>query len=157
MNSALVLFGSNIEPSKYLGATLDKLRELDEIRILGVSSAYEFDAVIESGKNDPSRSSFLNVAILLETELGISRLSGIFSKIESESGRIRTKDKFADRTVDLDILIVRCDETQEVIEPDVWIQAYAAIPAAEIAPNWRVGPNGTMLSDVAEGFRREKA
>lgn len=73
--------------------------------------------------------------------------------MEREMGRVRTDDKFAPRTIDIDILVY----DGEVIEPEIWEYAHLAVPVAELIPMLENVDNGMILSEVSERMQKEQA
>lgn len=92
-----VLFGSNINAEAYLPLGVQKLNQF--LNPLVVSSAWENPAVGSKGPN------FLNAIGLYSTDLDLDTLKNqILHPVETQLGRIRQEDKFAPRTMDLDII-----------------------------------------------------
>ena len=118
-----LILGSNIEPEKN---TLQAIRFLTrECNLVKVSSTWETVAVGSDGPN------FLNTALLIETRLSAEEFKNtIIADLEKRLGRIRTADKNAPRTIDLDIVIY----DQALLEPAIWKKAFIAIPMAELFP-----------------------
>ena len=139
---ALISLGSNINPEKFILAAIQQLAKVDD-RIL-VSTIWESPAVGSSGPN------YLNAAALLNTQLPEERIKPqLLSPIEERLGRVKTDDKFADRTIDLDVLIYE----NTIIDPELWHLAHLAIPASELMPNLRNPNTGEDLEDVAIRLR----
>lgn len=69
----------------------------------------------------------------------------VLRPIEKQLGRLRGPDRFAPRTIDLDILIYAA----ETLDPDIWNLAYLAVPLSEIMPDLRHPQTGEALSEVA--------
>ena len=135
---ALIGIGSNIDPEDNLQRSLDKLSEQVSIRQL--ASIWQTPAV---GSNGPD---YLNTAVLIESFLSLDQLkTHLLSGIEHELGRLRSDDKSADRTIDLDILMY----DGICLDDDLWIQAHVAVPAAEIFPNCANPQSGETLSQAA--------
>jgi 2-amino-4-hydroxy-6-hydroxymethyldihydropteridine diphosphokinase len=136
---ACLNLGSNILPAQNLPRTITLLSKMVEIQ--EVSSAWETPPV---GTNGPV---FINAAVLIFTELSAEMLKqGILRPIERKSGRVRTMDRFAPRPIDLDIVIFN----GELLDLELWEQAYLAVPTAELLPDY-VNPNtGETLSQIAE-------
>lgn len=134
---AVISFGSNINPEANLPAALAMLRQGAEI--LAVSAVYQTPPV--GNPNDPP---FLNAAVLIETELLPAALRGRLRRIEAALGRKRTADPNAPRTIDLDILLYE----GEPPDSDLYKYPHAAIPAAEVAGDWRL-PEGKTVSALA--------
>ena len=56
--------------------------------------------------NDSESKFYLNTAILIETTKNLIELKKLLLKIESDLGRIRSSNKNAPRTIDLDITTI---------------------------------------------------
>lgn len=157
MRNYLILFGSNMEPEQNMEGALRRLRELDEVRILRVSQVYESDTVLSTGEVDSSRPKFLNAAFLIQAPLMLDDLRAAMRQIESEMGRVRVDDKYADRPVDLDIIGTKTQDGTVELEDSVHDHVFAALPAADVAPDWPVASrNGETIADIAKGFIAEE-
>lgn len=88
--------GSNVSPERYLRAALDDLRA--QFGVIDVSPAYRSDAVGFAG------APFINLAVGLDTELAPSALNDWLHALENRHGRRRDVPRYADRTLDLDIV-----------------------------------------------------
>jgi 2-amino-4-hydroxy-6-hydroxymethyldihydropteridine diphosphokinase len=144
---AYILLGSNIDPARNTVAAVRLLREA--CRALAVSSAYE--TVPVGGADQPS---YINAAVVIETPLDPSRLKeDVLYPIERQLGRVRSGDRYAPRTIDLDLVlfdsqIIRLDGSQ-IPDPTITRHAYAAIPLAEIAPDYVHPTTGQTLAEIA--------
>jgi 2-amino-4-hydroxy-6-hydroxymethyldihydropteridine diphosphokinase len=123
---AYLSLGSNIEPETNLVRAIELLQNYG--RIEKVSSAWESESVGAEGPN------YLNACILLITFLEQMELKkqGLLP-IETGLGRRRSADKFAPRTIDIDIVIFddkSCDDKY-------WEQAFVVVPLAEIRPEYQ--------------------
>jgi 2-amino-4-hydroxy-6-hydroxymethyldihydropteridine diphosphokinase len=120
---AYIGLGSNIEPEKYLPLAVAALAAQTDL--LALSSAWKSPAIGTTGPN------FFNAAAkILTTHADPDALKfAVLRPIEAALGRVRTTDKFAPRTIDLDILIFK----DQILDPDIWKYAYLAVPLAEIA------------------------
>ena len=117
--------GSNIHPQENLPKAINLLRK--EVIIDKISSVYQTQAVGSKGPD------FLNAAVLIRTKLTCEQLKKtVIRDIEDTLGRIRTEDKNAPRTIDIDILI----EDDELYDEDIWEQSHLAIPLAELYPDY---------------------
>lgn len=133
-NLALIGLGSNIEPGRNLTAALDLLSELTQL--IERSSIWKTRAVGSSGPD------YLNAAVLIKTDLSYEKLkSDILSEIETQLGRVRSSDKYMDRTIDLDVLVFN----DKQIDPELWTQAHVAVPAAQVMPDLRNQETGETL------------
>jgi 2-amino-4-hydroxy-6-hydroxymethyldihydropteridine diphosphokinase len=148
---AIVALGSNIEPERHLPAAVAALRALGA---KAVSSVYQSPA--RGGRPQPD---FLNAAVLLETQLEPAALKSALRGLEADLGRVRTDDKYAERTIDLDLLLLgdRSSVLDDLIlpDPDLLTMPHLAIPAAEVAPTAIHPESGETLQAIAERLRPE--
>ncbi len=134
----LIGLGSNIDPEINITAALNSLEELT--CLMERATIWQTPAV-GGGKSD-----YLNTAVLVETTLTLDQFKvSILSKIENNLGRIRLPDIYADRTIDLDILIYG----NQIIDTELWHQPHVTIPAAEIFPDLVNPDSGESLSQAA--------
>jgi 2-amino-4-hydroxy-6-hydroxymethyldihydropteridine diphosphokinase len=139
---ALISLGSNINPEANITAALEFLSE--ELAFLKASSIWQTPAVGSAGAD------YLNAAVLVETSLPLDILqSSVLAPIENKLGRVRQEDKFADRTIDLDVIVYG----GKVLDPDLWIQAHVAVPASEVIPNWINPDTGESLLSTADRLK----
>jgi 2-amino-4-hydroxy-6-hydroxymethyldihydropteridine diphosphokinase len=98
-NLAYLSLGSNIRPERHLPAAVAQLRRFGRVKV--VSSAWQSAPVGLAEQPD-----FVNAAVLLETPLSASALrEQAITTIENELGRVRTENKNAPRTIDIDIML----------------------------------------------------
>ena len=135
---ALIGIGSNIDPEINLQSALDRLSE--QVSIQQLASIWQTPAV---GSDGPD---YLNSAVLIESFLSLNHLkTHLLSVIEHDLGRLRSDDKSADRTIDLDILMY----DGSCLDDDLWSQAHVAVPAAEIFPCCSNPLSGETLTQAA--------
>ncbi len=148
-NRVLVSLGSNINPEHNLKAAVQRLAS--RFRLRAVSPVYETTPV---GKTD--QPDFMNAAALVETDLDAAELKQALQAIEQELGRVRTDDKNAPRTIDLDISLFN-DQVLEVgsrriPDPDILRHPHIARPLADLAPQLRHPETGQTLQAIAQGL-----
>jgi dihydroneopterin aldolase / 2-amino-4-hydroxy-6-hydroxymethyldihydropteridine diphosphokinase len=141
--------GSNINAEHNLKAAV--LRLASRFHLRAVSPVYETAPV---GKAD--QPNFLNAAASIETDLAADELKQALQAIEQELGRVRTDDKNAPRTIDLDISLFD-DQVLEVgqrhiPDPDTLRYPHIARPLADLAPQQRHPETGQTLQEVAQGL-----
>jgi 2-amino-4-hydroxy-6-hydroxymethyldihydropteridine diphosphokinase len=123
---AYLSLGSNIQPETHLVRAIEMLQKHG--RIEKISNAWESESVGAAGPN------YLNACVLLVTSLSHVKLKEqALLLVERELGRKRTADKFAPRTIDIDIVIfddASCDDKY-------WEQAFVVVPLAEIYPQFQ--------------------
>jgi 2-amino-4-hydroxy-6-hydroxymethyldihydropteridine diphosphokinase len=134
----LISLGSNIRPKDNLREASRLLSE--KVKEIKFSSIWESLAVGSRGPN------YLNSAALIDTDLSLEAIkTTIISPIENQLGRLRTADKYSDRTIDLDVLIYN----DHVIDPELWTQAHLAVPASELLPDFENPNTGASLLETA--------
>jgi 2-amino-4-hydroxy-6-hydroxymethyldihydropteridine diphosphokinase len=113
------------------------VKETDHVTF---STIWESPAV---GSNGPN---FLNSASLFQTNLSLKAIKKqLISPIEMKLGRIRTEDKYMDRTIDLDVLVY----DNQIIDPDIWSLAHLTVPASELMPTLKNTKTGKTLLETA--------
>lgn len=144
---AFISLGSNISPEKYLPLAILRLHHLGQI--LGISKVYQNPAV-----GRPEQAEFLNAAVLLETELTPLEIRNQLRKIEADLDRVRTEDKFAARTIDLDLCLMGdwIMDTPEITlpDPEILTRGHLAIPLAELSPAFHHPITGETLQQIAD-------
>ena len=141
-NNTILLLGSNIEPEDNIMRALDLLAR--RVEITGRSRIWETRAVGSSGPN------FLNVAVRALTTLSAPELKqDIITPIEKQLKRVRTQDKYAPRTIDIDIILF----DGQVSDSDLWKKAFIAIPVSELLPDLVHPTQKTTLSFIAEKLK----
>ncbi len=139
MHTATILLGSNINPENNITKAIDLLKK--ECKLLKSSRIWETEAI---GSNGPN---FLNSAIVIDTPLSENELKNqVLHTIEKDLGRIRTEDKYAPRTIDLDIIIF----DGQVVDQDLWQRSFIASPISDLYPDLRHPTNKKALLQVAK-------
>ncbi len=141
-HQAYIILGSNIQPRENILKAIQRLREVCTIN--AVSTVWETEAI---GTNGPK---FLNAAIWLSTLQDAEQLKWeTLRPIEEEMGRIRTADKYAPRTIDMDIIIF----DEQILEPALWERDYLAIPIAELRPDITEPETERKLNQAAQTLK----
>lgn len=125
MNDVYLLLGSNIEPEKNIPLALQSLKESGLLEVVSVSSVWQTRAVGSKAED------FLNVAVNIRTTCELNCLKQmVIGEIEKKLGRVRTPDKNAPRTIDLDVVVYN----HLILDKDVFNQDHIILPMAEIHP-----------------------
>jgi dihydroneopterin aldolase/2-amino-4-hydroxy-6-hydroxymethyldihydropteridine diphosphokinase len=149
-NRVLVSLGSNIEPEVNLPEAVRRLAT--RCHLLAVSPVYETRPV-----GTRNQANFLNAAVLIETDLTpVEFKSKVLQVIEDDLGRVRTGDKNAPRTIDLDISLFK-DQVLEtagrrIPDPEILKFSHIARPLAELAPQLRHPETGQSMAEIAESL-----
>lgn len=139
MIRVFVSAGSNIEPERHLASGLSRLSAV--ARITALSSVYRSPA-----EGRPDQPDYLNLVI--GCLIGSHRVKGEFDAllkdIEAAEGRVRTGDRFASRTLDLDIISFGAAFS----DPRIPLRDFLWAPLLEIDPVYRLDGHGGLLSDI---------
>ena len=150
MPRAFIGIGSNIEPDKNIRAALGTLASRADVT--AVSTVYVTEPV-----GRPGQPRFYNCTAEVSTGLWPRELKyGLLRQIEAELGRRRTLDKYAPRTIDLDLILYEgvVLDLPDIVLPDPQIKQrpFLAIPLAELAPGLEYPGAGVNLAAVAAGM-----
>jgi 2-amino-4-hydroxy-6-hydroxymethyldihydropteridine diphosphokinase len=140
--------GSNQEPHRYLRAALDELRA--RFGAVDVSPAYRSAAVGFDGAD------FINLAVGMDTDLSPTALNDWLHALEDRHGRRRDVPRYADRTLDLDIvlyddLVTQGDGHLDIPRKELK-HAFVLKPIADIAPALRHPVNGRTMAQLWAEF-----
>lgn len=140
--------GSNIDPERHLR---EALRELERrFGPLSRSSVYRTSAVGFEGDD------FLNLVVSFRTALSAAELVAELDRIEGSAGRRREAERFAPRTLDLDLLMYAdtIDEDPGLRLPREDIVRYAFVlgPLAELEPDLVHPVSGETMRELWERF-----
>ncbi|WPL16924.1 2-amino-4-hydroxy-6-hydroxymethyldihydropteridine pyrophosphokinase [Thiorhodovibrio winogradskyi] len=129
----------------------DGLRDLHQrFGDLLVSPVFETQAV---GTEGPP---FLNLVVGIETRLGLTAINALLCAIEDAHGRVRGQDKFAPRTLDLDLLtygqLTGVIEGYQVPRPEILDYAFVLAPLAAVAPEEGHPELGLSYADLWRNF-----
>lgn len=143
-----------------MGDRLSHLREaVKAIRAIPFASVTVLSAIYETEpvgvKPEYRDMPYLNAVLLLETHLPLQTLSHAIHAIETQLGRIRQDDRFAPRTIDIDILyagnLVSTDIALTVPHPRWTKRRFVLQPLADIRPELRIpGSTRTVAAHLAD-------
>lgn len=142
--------GSNIDPEKNIPAALKLLNERVDIK--AVSTFYSSPPL-----GSPDSPIFYNGVVRVDTNIEPLDLKcEVLRKIEEALGRIRTADKCAPRTSDLDIILYEDQvidrPSLKLPDPDITSRAFIAIPLLELDPNLILPGSGIRLSEIVSNM-----
>jgi len=85
------------------------------------------------------------MAVLVSTPMEAQQLKNeLLRPLEAQMGRVRTEDKHASRTIDLDVIML----DGELLDPSVWQHVHLAVPMAELFPGY-LSETGESLQEAA--------
>jgi 2-amino-4-hydroxy-6-hydroxymethyldihydropteridine diphosphokinase len=147
MARAFIGIGSNIEPEKNVRAAVRSLAR--QAHLTGLSMVYRTDAL-----GHPEQPDFYNCVVEIETDIPPQQVKhDLLRPIEDALGRNRTEDKYAPRTIDLD-LIVYDDITintadMRLPDPEILERPFLAIPLFELAPELLLTGFNLRIHEIA--------
>jgi 2-amino-4-hydroxy-6-hydroxymethyldihydropteridine diphosphokinase len=147
MAVAFVAVGANIEPQKNIRAALEIL--CGRTRVVASSTFYRTAPL--GGRDQPA---YLNGVWLLETELPAADVKpALLAPVERQLGRARTGDKYAPRTIDLDLILyddlARQDREPRLPHPDL-LRPFVYFPVVELLG----GMSCASFGDLPQRIRR---
>jgi 2-amino-4-hydroxy-6-hydroxymethyldihydropteridine diphosphokinase len=148
MGRAYLSLGSNIDAERWLGLAVAELRA--RFGALDISPVYRSAAV---GFDGPD---FLNLAVGLDSDLGPQALNDWLHALEDRHGRVRGGERFASRTLDVDIVLyddlVLSGEGHLQIPRGELRHAFVLKPMADIAPHVRHPVSGRTMAELWAAF-----
>lgn len=147
MVRAFISIGSNIDPETNVKNAIHRLRLT--ARVMAISTVYRTEPV-----GPPGQPWFYNCVVEIETDLAPRELKfRLLRRIEGELGRTRSSDKFAARTIDLDLILydelVMTTPDLALPDPDIPERPFLAIPLYELAPGLILPGSGLRIQEAA--------
>ncbi len=152
MVRAFVAVGSNIEPEENVKRAIQLLAL--KARITGISTVY-----LTEPEGRPEQPSFYNLVVEVETEMGPEEFKyGILRAIENNLGRVRTEDKYAPRTIDLDLilygdLVLRAKDLT-LPDPDILRRPFLLFSLGELSSDLILPGTGFTIKQAMAGLSK---
>ncbi|NOX76618.1 MAG: 2-amino-4-hydroxy-6-hydroxymethyldihydropteridine diphosphokinase [Gammaproteobacteria bacterium] len=151
MPRVFVGIGSNIDREAMVRAAVAALHaQHGEVQL---SSVYESEAVGFEGD------AFFNLVAAYDTEQPVDAVIAALSAIEDQLGRQRTGERFASRTVDLDLLLygdqLLTGQGYNIPRDEIPRYAFVLWPLAEIAPDQLHPALGQSYSRLWQAFDKK--
>jgi len=128
MTICVISVGSNIQPEKNIKAA--------EILLAKEQVLLKVSAFMRTAPVPPAHGgNYLNGAFLIETELEIKDLALYLKDVESRLGRMRSADRYAPRTMDLDIIVFNA----KIVDEDYGRYAFVKKAVDELLPHLKGG------------------
>lgn len=153
MVCAFIGVSSNINPAENVREAIRLLSK--EEHISGISTVYE--TLPEGGLNQPR---YFNCVVEIETKTPPEELKyKVLRKIEKDLGRKRSRNKYASRAIDLDLilydnLVLKTDDFT-LPDPHIASRPYLAIPLCELSPELVLPGSGLRIKELASNLSRE--
>jgi len=153
MARAFISIGSNIDPETNVRNAI--LRLAEAARVKAISTVYRTVPI-----GPPGQPPFYNCVVEIETDLPPRDLKfRLLRGLESEMGRTRGTDKFAARTIDLDLILydelVTTAEDLTLPDPDILRRPFLAVALHGLAPGLVLPGSGVRISEAAPAQPRK--
>ena len=147
--------GSNLgDRLAHLRAARQELLALPGIRLLAAAPVYETDPV--GVQPEFQHLAFLNTVLILEGDWSPAAWRRATAQIEDELGRVRSADKFAPRTLDIDLLYVgdHCvDEGGLILPHPRWqLRRFVLQPLTDVRPDLVLPGNTRTVAHILAGL-----
>jgi len=152
MHKAFIGIGSNLKnPRQQIKLAIETLQLLAWDGNIAISSIYQSSPMREQGteaSKTNTQNDYLNAAVRINTKDSALKLLDALQKIEDSQGRERKSDRWAARTLDLDLLLY---DDQVIDHPRLTVPHYGLkqrnfviYPLADLDANL-VLPDGTTI------------
>ncbi len=147
MVRAFVSVGSNIDAAANVRRAIDILAA--KTRVAAISMVYLTDAL-----GRPEQDPYYNCVVEIDTDVPPHAVKhSLLRPIEDQLGRERTEDKYAPRTIDLDLIaygdVVLDAEGIRLPDPDIFVRPFLAVPLCELAPGWVLPGSRRTIDEIA--------
>ena len=152
LNKTLALsLGSNIDAQRNIRLALDALAR--QFSSLSLSSVYESETIGFDGDN------FLNLVVVVETDLSLVLVQEFLKQLEESQGRDRTQAKFSSRPIDVDTLFYGSDDGAslgiELPRAEITRNAFVLLPLAELLPDAQHAPTGKTYAELWASYDKD--
>lgn len=151
--ACVVALGSNLGDREDLAhSALADVRATEGFVVRAASALRETVALGADGA-DPNAPRYLNQVILLDSAWSAERTLGLLLGIEAAHGRVRGDDRYADRTLDLDLItygdLVSETASLSIPHPRAHQRRFVLEPWNEVDPHAVVPGRGTVAELLA--------
>lgn len=150
MANIFVGIGSSINKQENIRLGIQALQT--EFGALTISSTYESEPVGFKGGN------FYNLVVAFDSSLSPQALISKFKQLETQQGRPQKTQKFAPRTLDLDLLLhdQLIDSSIDLPRAEILSNAFVLQPLSELAPNLKHPIVNKSYQVLWDNFPKEK-
>ncbi len=151
MSTVYISIGSNVERDKNIRKALQLL--IKRFNNIDCSSIYETIPVGFSG------ALFYNLVVMFETDLSPENVVAELKHIENQCGRVRSQQKFSNRSVDLDLLLyddlILNQNKVNVPREEILEYAFVLEPLAELVPDLKHPQLDISFSELWKNYEKE--
>lgn len=149
MTEVYLSLGSNIDPEVNISRAVVELKK--KIDVLSISTVYQTEPL--GVKQQPD---YYNCVLKAETLLDARTLKyDVLRVVELSLGRQRTEDRYAPRTIDIDILLFGRQTVDEqglrVPDPDIMNRPFLSLALSELSPDLKLPGSCLPVSDLRAG------
>ena len=145
--------GSNLDQRlENLREATDRVIRLPGTHLLAKAAIYESEPVDVKPEYAPLE--YLNTVIIVESAMVLQALSEAIHQIEADLGRVRTEDRNAPRTIDIDILyagtIQQRDGILDLPHPRWAQRRFVVQPLADVRPLMRLPGDTRTITEILD-------
>ena len=143
--------GSNLgDRQANLRAAAARVAALPGVRVLVAAPVYETEPV--GARPEYAHLSYLNTVLIIEATPDIDTLARTMHAIEDDLGRVRTNDRNAPRTIDIDMLyagnVTRADGILDLPHPRWAERRFVVQPLADVRPDLTIPSTQLTVSAI---------
>lgn len=147
--------GSNLgDRLAHLRAARDALCDFPGARLVAQSPVYETDPIGVLPEHQHLK--YLNAVIVFESGAGAEEWHDFSHEAETRLGRVRTEDRYAPRTIDIDLLYcgdqTLATEPLSVPHPNWSRRLFVVLPLADVRPDARIPGTPGLVRDLLPGL-----
>lgn len=148
---AYIGLGSNLsKPVEQVKSAIDNIANIAQSRIITVSSFYLSKPMGPQDQDD-----YINAVLALATSLPAIELLDALQAIENKAGRVRKKNRWGARILDLDLILFGNEviDTPRLTIPHYGMceREFVLLPLVEISPEL-ILPNGTSVKMLSQNI-----
>ena len=152
MSTVYLGIGSNVEAEGNIRSGIEALRAA--FAAIELSPIYRARAIGFRGAD------FINLVARVETSLTPLQMKAFLHELEDRHGRDRSRPKYSDRTLDIDILLFDdlwlISPGLEIPRDEILSSAHVLRPLAELAPTGRHPALGESFAALWQAFKGDR-
>lgn len=149
---AYVAVGSNVDPEINVPIALSRLWK--SVPVTATSVFYETEPLLPSGHKGPQQAPYANGVWRLECPMDARELKfEVLRSVEESMGRRRGGDRYAERSIDLDLILfgglVVKERDLQIPHREIWERPFVAAPLLELDPDLVLPGTNERLESLA--------